>query len=333
MTAEKNSASGSAPPYLRIVADIRRRIARGELRPGDRVPSTRQLAREWEVALATATKALTVLRQEGLVRAEPRVGTLVAPARRTTPPASPAAQPPAPAPGPRPSAGQDLTRDRIVRAAVELADAEGLDALSMRGIAARLGTSAMTAYRYVDSKNTLVLLMADAVLGECAYPDPAPAGWRERLETGALALWAVHRAHPWLAHVSPLHRPLMLPNMIAYAEWMLGGLDGHGFAPTTLLDLNVLLYSHVQGMAAHLEREAQEESATGVSDQEWLDAQAPATEAVLASGRYPVFTRLLGAIGDNGYDLRLDDLFALGLTALLDGVERLVREHAGGPPR
>ncbi|MGK5677332.1 GntR family transcriptional regulator, partial [Micromonospora sp. URMC 106] len=50
----------------------------GELRPGDRVPSTRQLAIRWNVALATATKALTTLRQQGLVRAEPRVGTLVA---------------------------------------------------------------------------------------------------------------------------------------------------------------------------------------------------------------------------------------------------------------
>lgn len=66
------------PPYQRIVADLRRRITDGELRPGDRVPSTRQLAIRWGVALATATKALTTLRQEGLVRAEARVGTVVA---------------------------------------------------------------------------------------------------------------------------------------------------------------------------------------------------------------------------------------------------------------
>ncbi|MGW5154424.1 GntR family transcriptional regulator, partial [Nonomuraea wenchangensis] len=66
------------PPYARIAGDIKRRIADGRLRPGDRVPSTRQLARDWDVALATAAKALALLAQEGVVIAEPRVGTVVA---------------------------------------------------------------------------------------------------------------------------------------------------------------------------------------------------------------------------------------------------------------
>ncbi|WP_143676170.1 GntR family transcriptional regulator, partial [Streptomyces milbemycinicus] len=78
------------PPYLRIVTEIRRRIADGELAPGGRVPSTRQIAKEWGVALATATKALTTLRLDGLVEARPRVGTVVAtqtpaPSARRTP--------------------------------------------------------------------------------------------------------------------------------------------------------------------------------------------------------------------------------------------------------
>ncbi|MEU6233613.1 winged helix-turn-helix domain-containing protein, partial [Kitasatospora sp. NPDC047058] len=71
------------PPFQRIAADLRRRISGGELAPGARVPSTRRLAQDWGVALATATKALTVLRYEGLVEALPRVGTVVA-ARATT---------------------------------------------------------------------------------------------------------------------------------------------------------------------------------------------------------------------------------------------------------
>ncbi|WP_143737206.1 GntR family transcriptional regulator, partial [Microbispora sp. GKU 823] len=66
------------PPYARIAAELRRRIIEGELAPGDRVPSTRQVAAQWGVALATATRALAELRREGLVRAEPRVGTVVA---------------------------------------------------------------------------------------------------------------------------------------------------------------------------------------------------------------------------------------------------------------
>ncbi|GAA3083743.1 hypothetical protein GCM10020000_82430 [Streptomyces olivoverticillatus] len=71
-------ASQSDPPFRRIADEIARRIAEGTLAPGERVPSTRQIAREWGVALATATKALTTLRLEGLVEARPRVGTVVA---------------------------------------------------------------------------------------------------------------------------------------------------------------------------------------------------------------------------------------------------------------
>ena len=66
------------PPYLRIVAGLRQQIADGHLAPGDRLPSIRRIAKDWGVALATATKALTVLREQGVVHARPRVGTVVA---------------------------------------------------------------------------------------------------------------------------------------------------------------------------------------------------------------------------------------------------------------
>src|SRR4051794_21669953 len=154
------------PPYLRIARDLRARIVDGRLAPGDRVPSTRQLARRWNVALATATKALAELRREGLVEARPRAGTVVA----TRPVERPAVRPEG-----------ELTRERVVRAAIAIADVEGLDALSMRGVAARLGTSTMSTYRHVANKEELVVLMADAVYGELGYPPPHPAGWRERL--------------------------------------------------------------------------------------------------------------------------------------------------------
>ncbi|WP_058041629.1 GntR family transcriptional regulator [Streptomyces roseifaciens] len=344
-------AGTSVPPYLRIAAELRRRIADGELAPGDRVPSTRQIAEDFGVALATATKVLTTLRQEGLVRALPRVGTVVAgPDRprterpRTERPgrtpraaaAAPAAQgAPAPAPAPAPAGTEhELTRARIVRAAVAIADAEGLASLSMRGVAGRLGVAAMSPYRYITSKDDLVLLMADAVLAELSYPDDAPAGWRQRLELGARALWAVHRRHPWLAHIGPLTRPLAVPRLIGYSEWMLGALDGHGLDPATMLDLNVLLYSYVQGTAVHLEREAQAASESGLSGEEWMDSQAAAYDALTSSGRYPVFAKVIGAFAEgDGYDLRLDEVFELGLTSMLDGLTTLVEGPGARPGR
>ncbi|UNS97639.1 TetR/AcrR family transcriptional regulator C-terminal domain-containing protein [Streptomyces tubbatahanensis] len=318
-------AHTTPPPYARIAAELRRRITDGELAPGERVPSTRRLAQEWNVALATATRALTVLRQEGLVQARPRIGTVVATQRRH----------PAPPPGDRttghPSRETEVTRERVVRAAVGIADAEGMSALSMRSVAARLGTATMTAYRYVGGKDDLVLLMADTVLADLPLPHRppgAPADWRDRLEAGARALWQVHRAHPWLAQIGPLTRPLLLPNLMTYSEWMLSALDGHGLSPAAMLNVNVLLYSHVQGLAVQWERETAARSTTGLTDEEWLADQSATMNALTTSGAYPTFTRVVDALGRDGYDLRLDELFELGLTALLDGVAQLLGGQA-----
>ncbi|WP_445269783.1 TetR/AcrR family transcriptional regulator C-terminal domain-containing protein [Streptomyces sp. DSM 41634] len=310
-------ATGAAgdPPYLRIVAAIRQRIANGELAPGERVPSTRQLAAQWGVALATATKALTTLRLEGLVEARPRIGTVVAETTR----AAPARRRPSSAP----DAEQELSLDRIVRTAIEIADAEGLQALSMRGVAARLGVAAMSTYRYVPSKEDLVLHMADAAFGEESCPADAPGDWRARIELGGRTLWGLYRKHPWLAQLGSLTRPLLVPNLMVHGEWMLAALDGHGLDPTTLFDIHVLLYSHVQGLAAHLELEAHAEAATGQSEEQWMDSRAPALRGLVESGRFPTFTRVVGSFED-GYDLRLDALFELGLKALLDGLAPLV---------
>lgn len=306
------------PPYLRIVAEIRRRVADGELAPGDRVPSTRQIAGEWGVALATATKALTTLRLEGLVETRPRIGTVVA----GTAPAAPARRRPSPAAEPE----QELTLDRIVRAATEIADAEGLSALSMRGVAARLGVAAMSTYRYVPSKEDLVLHMADAAFGEESCPADAPEDWRTRVELGARTLWSLYRKHPWLAQLGSLTRPLLVPNLMVHGEWMLGALDGHGLDPTTLFDIHVLLYSHVQGLAGHLEMEAHAEASTGQSEDQWMDSRAPALQGLVASGRFPTFAKVVGSFTD-GYDLNLDALFEFGLKALLDGLSSLIEGH------
>ncbi|MEU9087606.1 GntR family transcriptional regulator [Streptomyces sp. NPDC048357] len=316
-------ATGAAgdPPYLRIVAAIRQRIAHGELAPGDRVPSTRQLAADWGVALATATKALTTLRLEGLVEARPRIGTVVAapaPAPATAP-AVPARRRTSSAPDPE----QELSLERIVRAAIEIADAEGLSALSMRGVAARLGVATMSTYRYVPSKEDLFLHMADAAFGEESYPADAPGDWRARVELGGRTLWSLYRKHPWLAQLGSLTRPLLVPNLMVHGEWILGALDGHGLDPTTLFDIHVLLYSHVQGLAAHLELEAHAEAATGQTEEQWMDSRAPALGALVESGRFPTFTKVVGSF-EGGYDLRLDALFTLGLKALLDGLTPLV---------
>ncbi|GAA3884875.1 GntR family transcriptional regulator [Saccharothrix violaceirubra] len=298
-------------PYRRVAAEIRDRIATGALRPGDRVPSTRAITREWNVAMATATKVLTLLRQEGLVESS-SAGTVVASTA-------------GPRDRPRPAA-EDLTRTRVVRAAVEIADAEGLAALSMRGIAARLGVAPMSIYRHVAGKDDLVLLMADAVLSELRLPagPDAPQGWRPRLELAARMLWRVHRAHPWLAHLGPLTRPTLIPSLLDYSEWWFATLSGRGLDPALVLDLNVVLYSHIQGLAVQLEREAQAVDDTGVSGEQWMHEQESELAARLADGGHPAFASAMAWFGRTGYDLDFDALFERALTALLDHLAGLL---------
>lgn len=307
------------PRYLGIVAELRRRIIHGELPPGAKAPSTRQIAREWGVATATAAKVLATLGQEGLVRAEPRSGTVVtgtnrAPNRMTNR---------APTARPRPTYGSrppELTRERVVQAGIAMADAEGLAALSMRGVAARLGVAPMSLYRHVTGKDELVLLMADAVFGEEGYPAQPPAGWRPQMELCARTLWSLYRRHPWLTQLSPVTRPLPLPNLAMHADWALAALDGFGLDAAAMCDLHVLFFSYVHGVAIHLEREQQALSASGLTEDEWMDSQTPKMQAILESGRYPTFAKVLTSLSADGYDLVLDNVFELGLRSLLDGL-------------
>ncbi len=310
---------GSEPPYLSIVNELRRRISSGELRGGDPVPSTRALARKWKVALATATKALALLAQEGLVEAMPRVGTVVA--------------------QPRPRAGapmareQELSRDRIVQAAVALADAQGLEALSIRGVAAKLGVPAMSLYRHVSSKDELLGAMTELTLGEEAFPLAPPSGWRARLELGARLEWKIYRRHPWLARMLTVTRPRPLPNALRHAEWILSALEGLGLDGAAMLQIHITLHSYISGVAANLEAEAQAEAESGLNEAEWMQTQEATFARLAGSGAYPAFGRVLQSLGE-GFDLNLDALFEFGLQLALDGLATFMasRREAGAPP-
>ncbi|WP_410666632.1 GntR family transcriptional regulator [Amycolatopsis sp. cmx-4-68] len=286
--------------YVAIAEELRARIARGELPPGARVPSTRRLAADHGVALATAAKALDLLGQEGLVTAEPRSGTVVTGRER------------------RGGGHRGLTRDRIVRTAIDIADAEGLAALSMRGIAARLGVAAMAPYRYVSGRDQLVLLMADAAFGERGYPATPAGDWRERLLLSGRTLWSLFRRHPWLAQLGPVTRPLPLPNLATHGEWALSALAELDIDAATLCDLHVLFFSHVQGLAIHLEREQSALASSGLSEEDWMDRHGPAVTAMAAG--HPTFAKMLGDLADTGYDVVLDDILESGMRALLDGL-------------
>jgi AcrR family transcriptional regulator len=313
------------PPYRRIVAEIRERITTGELRPGERVPSARQITQEFGVAIATATKVLATLRQDGLVRPVAGVGTVVA---GTPIPMSPPNGSPQRIVTLDARADSDLNRDRIVRAAIAVADAEGLAGLSMRRVASELGVAAMSLYRHVPGKDELLLYMADAVYGDFPVPDRPATGWRAQMEQAARLQWEVYRVHPWAATVVSLSRPMLAPNGMAHTEWTIRALAEAGLDLQTAMYAAVTLQAFVMGLATHQQKEREAEQETGITSEEWFNEQDQTFHAIMASGRFPV---LASFAADPNADLDLDMLFELGLGLLLDGMADFVDRHTPAP--
>jgi AcrR family transcriptional regulator len=329
--------------YLGIVNDLSDRIRGGELQPGDRVPSTRQISAQWSVAIATATKALAELQRRGLVRAVAGVGTVVAepvatpvpvpatPAgrepgtpRRPAPPLNATAAPPAQ--GPRIHSGRrvsDDLRDRIVDTAIRLADTEGIAAVSMRRIGVELGVPTMSLYRWMPSKDDLTLHMMDATLGRVDWPQSPPAGWRAQLEFVARAQWAITREHPWLAQLLSMTRPQLAPNAMMHTEWSMRALSGLGLSGGEALRISLTLVSFGIGTALAVDNELQAQRETGLTSEEWMDRQEAQTGVIFASGRYP---HLSSFAEHEDFDAELDVLFLTGLEIILDGVAHLLEK-------
>jgi AcrR family transcriptional regulator len=300
-------------PYLRIVGELRRRIAAGELAVGDKIPSTRQIMRDWGVAMATASKVIGALRDEGLVRPVPGIGTVVVSHVDVLPDAEGSAD------GGRglESALADLTKQRVLDVAIKIADSEGLAAVSMDRLATELGASLLSLHRHVRSKDELVHLMADAAYGEIPLPAQPPPGWRAQLEVSLRLQWRLHRRHPWLSQAIPLTRPEFVRNGMAHTEWILRAIDGLGLTPNAMLHASVSLAGFVRGVAAPSEAD----------DEGMAAAREGQLAEVLSSGGFPTMARV---IVQPGLDLDLDTLFEFGLRRQLDGMAVLVASAAQG---
>jgi len=301
------------PASTRIAAEIRGRIRSGELVAGERVPSTREITRRWGVAMATASKVLATLKEEGLVHTRPGVGTVVAgtSSSRLRGSARPR------------GAEATLSKERIVAAATAVADKEGLDALSMRRVAVELDVATMSLYRHVRDKDDLLTAMVDAAFGEWRAPPPrSGAAWQALLTEAARELWQIFRRHLWLAPAYSVTRPLIVPSGLGYSERVLATLLDRGLKPATAFSMHLILFNFVRGFATSLEMEATAEADTGVTADEWMDVQKPALDALLADRDVPAFRAVLDSFEPDGYDMDLDQLFETGLSYLLAGFGR-----------
>jgi AcrR family transcriptional regulator len=226
--------------------------------------------------------------------------------------------------GPKPG----LTIERIVTTAVEIADADGLDGLSMRRVAERLGVGTMSLYRYVPGKAELLDVMVDRVSGEIEGSDKPPRGWRRRLERVAREHRRLYERHPWLLQVFP-GRPPLGPGVMARYDRELRAIEGIGLSDVEMDSVLTLVLGYVRGWAASAVESAQVVERTGQTDAQWWSAYEPLVERVFDAERYPLAARV-GTAASEQYDGPYDSehAFEFGLERVLDGVEAYVEGSA-----
>ncbi|MFC1421105.1 TetR/AcrR family transcriptional regulator [Streptacidiphilus cavernicola] len=220
--------------------------------------------------------------------------------------------------GPQPS----LSVDSIVTAAVALADAEGVEAVSMRRIASELGVGTMSLYRYVETKDDLLDLMTDQVMGEdTADPDAADPGsradWREDLRGLAVRYRLLMLRHPWVLPIGASRMPLG-PNVMRRTELLFGVLDGLGLEAQQIAELTGTVVAFVRGVVLAETAEAELIRRTGQTEDDYRRSVGPYLMQVLAAGEHPRMARFVRE-GDDHSDR--DREFLRGLDLVLDGVE------------
>jgi AcrR family transcriptional regulator len=218
----------------------------------------------------------------------------------------------------------DLSVDRIVRVGIEIADADGLAAVSMRKVAEKLGVGTMSLYTYVPGKAELVDVMVDTVSGETDRTEDVEGGWRGRLTRIAQENFALIVRHPWLLQVAT-NRAVLGPNVAAKYDYELRAVDGIGLGDVEMDSVLTLVLGHVQGAARGAVEAALTEQHTGLTDEQWWQASAPFLARVFDPARFPVAARVGAAAGEeHGSAYGPDHAFTFGLERVLDGVEVLI---------
>ncbi len=226
--------------------------------------------------------------------------------------------------GPKPG----LSVDAIVDAAVRVADAEGLEAVSMARVAKELGFTTMSLYRYLGSKDELLQLMWNASAQGVESLVLDGDGWRDRLRQWTLIQREMMDRHPWITQM-PMAAPPLAPNSLTFVERGLETLDGTGLPDADKIRVIGLLSSYAlsEGRMAH------DAARAAAGD---ITAAPPATfeellRQLVDEQSYPILHRLAwsAAIGDapSGMDEAAE--FQFGVECILDGVEQLIQRSAG----
>jgi AcrR family transcriptional regulator len=228
------------------------------------------------------------------------------------------------------------SRDDIAHAAIAVADAEGLEAVSMRRVAAELGLGTMSLYYYVKSKDELLDLMSDGIMGGQLVDDAElTKGWRAALTAIANATRSNFQRHPWMGDaMRPRPSSIPGPNALRHVEQSLTAVADTGLDPQGQMDLIAAVDDYVIGYVIRTLRFAEEEDQS--PGEEWLTEMFEHMRARIATGDYPHLQRALEA---NRAEGRTDEQlarmatderrFERGLARILDGIEVELKRRRG----
>jgi AcrR family transcriptional regulator len=226
-----------------------------------------------------------------------------------------------------------FTREEIAEAAVRIADAEGIDALSMRRLAAELGAGTMTLYHYVHTKDELLALITDAVMGELIVPadELAPLEWRAAITAIASRSRASLERHPWIFDI--VDDPDVGPNGVRHFDQSLQAMASLPGTLADKLDVISAVDEYVFGYCIHA-RNNRPETTVAVDGQALIDY----VRALADSGEYPQLAALFAEhdiqelwtlVQEHGRDR---DRFGRNLARLLDGVDADLRRRRRNRP-
>jgi AcrR family transcriptional regulator len=207
-----------------------------------------------------------------------------------------------------------LSRERIVKAAIELADADGIQAVSMRRIASKLGSGANSLYWYIDKKQDLLELVFDACIGEIELAKPRGT-WRSKLHAIAVQTRRMFRRHPWMAVIG--NQPGVGPKTQQYAAFAMSTLRDRAVTVETMTAILAALNNYIIGFTLRENAWEQTKRHSGLSDGEWGNAMNRYVEQVVKPHDAALARQVSSRL-----DLISDENFEFGLNCLLDGIDR-----------